>query len=223
MQEPVPESTPVPRPSDWAMLHSKLTQAWEARPDAQVPKPPVPLILGGAAFSTAAAIQQRWRDLIAWANQHGFSDVLAAHLPAPATFDVADQIAGVSADGRGWWPAHWERSDEAKPRPSPDVLASALCDLAERWPAVVGPELGLITRPLKFTGRKSRRLLVAADPTAALPPWGSWSSTAVNPGTFTELRRAVNGAIAPLVVDDISFDTAAWGEPHGNTRTTATD
>ena|SRR5712691_6605328 len=104
MQHLVSEATPVPRPADWARLHELLTQEWQARGDQAIPKPPVPLILAGAAFSTAAAIRQRWRDLVSWANEHGFAATLAANLPPPPGVDVADQIAGVSADGRGWWP-----------------------------------------------------------------------------------------------------------------------
>ena len=209
MQHLVPEATPVPWPDDWARVHELLTQAWEARGDQTIPKPPVPLILAGAAFSSAAAIRQRWRDLVSWANEHGFSRILAAQLPPPPAVDVADQIAGVSADGRGWWPEYGEQLHEPKVKPTKEALAAALAVLKRRWPEIVGLELSRITRPAGFSGRRSRRLLVSANP-AVSPPWGSWYSAASDPRSFTSFRRAVNQAIAPLEVDDVSFVTDRW-------------
>ncbi|SRR6266545_786789 len=209
MQHLIPEATPVPRPGDWAMLHELLAQAREARGDHRIPKPPVPLILAGAAFSSAAAIRQRWRDLVSWANEHGFSELLAAHLPSAPEVDVADQIAGVSANGQGWWPEYGEQVHEPKAKPTNEAIAAALAILKQRWPEIVGIDLSRITRPYKFSGRKSRRLLVSADP-AASPPWRSWYSAVADPRSFTSFRRAVNQAIAPLEVDDVSFITDRW-------------
>lgn len=205
----IPEATPVPTPGDWARLHELLRQAWEAGGSHDIPKPPVPLILAGAAFSTAAAIRQRWRDLVAWANDHGFSQLLAAHLPSPPENDVADQIAGVSADGRGWWTEYGEQVHERKVKPTKEALAAALATLKLRWPQIVG-DLSQVCRPNKFSGRKSRRLVVSANP-AANPPWGSWYSAKSDPRAFSSFRRAVNQAIAPLEVDDVSFVTDHWG------------
>lgn len=187
MKHLVPESTPVPRPSDWVMLHGLLSAAWETREDGSIPEPPVPLILAGAAFSTAAAIRQRWRDLVRWANEHGCSELLAAHLPPPADVDVADQTAGVSANGRGWWPEYGEQVHPPHSRPQKEALVAALDTLQARWPEVVGSELSRNTRPLKFTGRKSRRLVVYANPDAT-PPWGSCYLISSQPRSFTSFR-----------------------------------
>src|SRR5688572_1940656 len=123
MQTYVPEATPVPNPHDWARLHSLLTRAWAAKQDKRIPKPPVPLVLAGAAFSTAEAIRRRWRDMVAWANEHGFAPVLLAHLPPLPDGDVAEKIAGVSADGRAWWPEYGEQHHPARPKPSKQALA----------------------------------------------------------------------------------------------------
>ena len=90
----VSESTPVPRPSDWARLHQLLEVAWKSGDRSAVPEPPVPLILAGAAFSTASEIRQRWIDLVRWANSHGYADLLFANLPPPPDIDVAGRIAG---------------------------------------------------------------------------------------------------------------------------------
>jgi hypothetical protein len=58
-----------------------------------IPAPPVPLILAGAAFSTASAIRQRWNDLFDWAATHGLMATLLALLPPPPDIDVAANIA----------------------------------------------------------------------------------------------------------------------------------
>jgi hypothetical protein len=99
----LPTSIPVPLPEDWARIHSVLCEARTTSRSSHVPEPPGPLILAGAAFSKASAIRRRWVDLIQWANQYGFAEVLGAHLSPPPDFDVAEHLAGVSEDGRGWW------------------------------------------------------------------------------------------------------------------------
>jgi len=206
----VPENTPVPRPGDWTMLHGLLTEAWVARQDGRIPKPPVPLILAGAAFSTASAIRERWRELVHWANAHGFAELLAAHLPLPPDVDIAEQIAGVSADGRGWWPEYGEQVHAPAAKPDMEAVDTALSILEAQWPSIVGSELSRNTHPIRFTGRKSRRLVVRANPDAK-PPWGSWNFISKEPRSFTLFRKAINEAIAPLGVDDIAFVTDGWG------------
>ncbi len=181
--------------------------------DAGIPKPPVPLILAGAAFSTADAIRGRWRETLTWARQYGFHDLLIAELPAPPDEDVAERIAGVSADGKGWWPVWGEQIHPPKPTPTKEALVEAMSNLKRDWNAIAGDELSRITRPIDFAGRKSRRLIVSADP-AKRPPWGSWYWIEDNPRAFTAFRRAVNDAISPLEVDDITFNTNGWEVLH---------
>jgi hypothetical protein len=101
MGNPVSKTTPVPMPADWAKIQSVLERARLAVSGDTIPAPPVPLILGGAAFSTASAIRARWVELVEWANEWGFSGLLASSLPPPPDFDVAENIAGVTENGRG--------------------------------------------------------------------------------------------------------------------------
>ena len=211
MEKIVPTSTPVPMPADWAKLHAALIEAWMVKNDSNVPKPPVPLILAGAASSTASAIRGRWVELIEWANTYGFSRILSAQMPRPPQIDVADSIAGVTKDGRGWWPEYGEQYHEPKKKPSPEAVLAAIEELGKRWSAIVGAELAKHTKPLRFTGHKSRRLLVAADPGES-PPWGNWWSATKNPKAFTTFRKAINAAIDPMEVDEITFVTDRWRE-----------
>jgi hypothetical protein len=67
----------------------------------------------------------------------------------------------------------------------------------------------MVTRPVAFTGKKARRLLVQAEG-EAIPPWGGWfdrSTEEAKRRTFTRFRSAVNKAIAPHEVDHIDFVT----------------
>ena len=198
------DSTPVPKPVDWARMHSLLSKAWKEKADPTIPQPPVPLILAGAAFSKASDIRQRWKALIWWTNDHGFSEALLGALTPPPVEDIAERIAGVSEDGQGWWPTFGDQYEKPKIRPSRDSVAAALKTLHEHWPDVAGPEISPHTKPYRFSGSKSRRLVVIADEAYA-PPWGSWSFISKNPRTFTSFREAVNSAISPLAVDVITF------------------
>lgn len=98
----------------------------------------------------------------------------------------------------------WSR--EPRPIPSGDLIEAATAALCEGWARVAGPELAAVTRPLRFTGRKKRRLVVEAD-YGSPSPWGSWDRLGPEPGrrSFTALRRAVNELIAPHEVDHIEF------------------
>ncbi len=209
METEGPTKTPVPMPDDWAAIHTVLYQLWQATNDPRIPCPPVPLILGGAAFSSAATIRQRWDDLIQWASLHGFADHLAIHLPPAPIYDVAERIAGVSEDGHGWWPEYGEQFHDPKQKPSLEVMSANFESLVKNWQQIVGQELSGSTRPLKFTGRKHRRLLVSANPLAS-PPWGSWFSVYSNPRAFTAFRSVINRAISPMEVDDVTFITERW-------------
>jgi hypothetical protein len=40
--------------------------------------------------------------IINWSNKYGFSFVLLKNLPEPPNYDVAEIIAGVSTEGKGW-------------------------------------------------------------------------------------------------------------------------
>jgi hypothetical protein len=204
MSQLVPLSTPVPSPEDWARLHALMLHLWREREDPEIPKPPVPLILAGAAFSSARDIRRRWGDFICWANENALAELFLGALPPAPTEDFAERLAGVSEEGRGWWPSFGEQYHEPKKRPSKESAAAALRRLIEGWPQVAGHEIAPYTRPVCFRGSKLRRLVVFAD-VDSLPPWGSWSYIRFNPLSFTNFRKSVNVAIAPLEVDVIDF------------------
>jgi len=209
MEKNVLTEIPVPLPTDWTKIHNQLLKALMHRNDKQIPKPPVPLILAGAAFSSANDIRARWIDLINWANEYGFSSVLLKNLPKPPSYDVAESIAGVSPDGKGWWPEIGEQFHPSKQKPRKETILATLNRLKIEWKEIVGVEIGRETSPKKFTGKKARRLVVVANPDFS-PPWGSWYSVSKNPDAFSKFRKTINKAISPMEVDDIDFNTESW-------------
>lgn len=103
---------------------------------------------------------------------------------------------------------------DPKPVVSEDRTAEAIKTLAANWQKIAGQDLCHVTRPLAFTGDKSRRLLVYAEPSAKAP-WGSWAELSFGPERreFSRFRSAINAAIEPLFVDHIDF---VHDEPVGN-------
>jgi hypothetical protein len=100
---------------------------------------------------------------------------------------------------------------DSKQRPAPEDLARHLDSLSACWTDIAGPALTAITRPVAFTGKKGRRLLVHAEETAR-PPWGGWSHLSGEEAqrrTFTRFRSAINQAIAPHEVDHVDFVAAS--------------
>jgi hypothetical protein len=97
---------------------------------------------------------------------------------------------------------------EPKERPSDEKIDLALRKLKAFWLQVAGTELAKNTEPMRFSGKKQRRLVVKANPDYQ-PPWGRWDSLSWgNRRSFTQLRQTVNYLIAPLVVDHIDFDVS---------------
>ena len=95
---------PVPLPGEWTKIYQELVQLRKQRNDPSIPEPPTPLILAGAAFSTASEIRNRWSKLIEWANQYGFVEEMKNLIPPSPDFDVAEKIAGISKKSdRYWW------------------------------------------------------------------------------------------------------------------------
>jgi hypothetical protein len=177
-------------------------ELWEMLPGRRVgsgSEPPLPLILG--AWDSPALLKiLRLQEHIRYAEAHGCLRAVDRYLRGLAESDWEHLGRNLGV------PIFSQRSFEPKVTPSRHQIESALRLLKERWETVVGPELARITKPLGFTGRKLRRLVVQAD-TYSSPPWGSWNRLERDERrrAFTRFRSSVNEAIRPLVVDHIDF------------------
>lgn len=67
-----------PLPDVWAAVHGRLHEAWRKGPDKAAPRPPLPLILGGWAYSSHAEKRERWVETVRWADRYGCSRLIPA-------------------------------------------------------------------------------------------------------------------------------------------------
>jgi len=192
-----------PLPIHWNRIFSRLCAAATAS-GRDVPEPPVPLILAGWAYSNDVDKQRRWRDTVSWAERWGFTRIIADEITPEMMYRVSSPTTYQVGPLGGPMYLPWDF--DLKPTVSREQADRAIEILRDQWPEIAGPDLCEITRPLRFTGAKKRRLVVDADHTKT-PPWGTWTrlGRGVERRAFTRFRAAVNAAIAPLMVDHIDF------------------
>jgi len=191
-----------PQPRAWVAVHAQLRHAWERDRGSSDP-PPVPLVLGGWTYSNDVEKLARWTETIEWAARNGYAALVADI--SEADWYAVDELSSYAIGPLGG-PCYLPWSFELKTAPSHEACANALQSLNCTWKELVGPELAHRTAPLAFTGKKRRRLLVAADYNW-MPPWGTWGELASGESRreFTRLRLSVNTLIQPLHVDHIDF------------------
>lgn len=168
------------------------------------------MILAGWAYTNDVEKMRRWAETVAWANNNGCADLVEA--PGD-DFYYADEPRNYAVGPLGG-PMYRPWDFEAKHRPAANQIAECLKTLVSHWQEIVAPQLACVSRPLRFTGAKARRLLVWADNNARAP-WGGWSyRSAVQSErrTFTCFRASINKAIAPHHVDHIDFITDGLAE-----------
>lgn len=200
-----------PKRMVWSKLFRQL-ERHSRREDC--PPPPTPLILSGWAFSNDIEKKQRWEETVEWASAHGCAHLLEA-LSDSDFYEVTVPTAYTIGPGGG--PLFLPWSSEPKQRPPSTETERLLSQLRTDWSRVVGEALATVTRPVRFTGLKRRRLLVWVLPDARAP-WGTWStlsSSETERREFTRFREAVNQAIAPRKVDHIEFTSDPPGAVEG--------
>lgn len=192
-------------PMSWIRAHQLLMSAWE-RDGRHGKPPPTPLILSGWAYTNDMDKAMRWKETVQWAKENGYS-----HLIPEFTEEEKYLVAVMTTYDIGplGGPMYLPWSFSPKEKPSNEALRQAMMTLKEQWESIVGSALSSITSPICFTGAKKRRLLVQVDGSKK-PPWGEWNRLVPDHRrrTFTVLRKAVNEAIAPLMVDHIDFITS---------------
>jgi len=138
-----------------------------------------------------------------WASANGCAGIVEGI--SDQDFYQVEKLSNYSVGPMGG-PCYRPWDFEAKIRPPEAELAKHLEYLCAHWGDVAGSSLASITQPLALTGKKARRFLVCAEPTA-IPPWGGWTYRSPDEAkrrTFTRFRSAVNTAIAPHEVDHIA-------------------
>jgi hypothetical protein len=145
----------------------------------------------------------RWQETVEWATHHGLDFLLPS---TTAGFYVVSELYG-GLVGPSGGPMHLPWRYEPSTRPSNGELREAFARLVRGWSGLEPSEVVEVTRPLRFTGRKARRLEVAVAEAASDPPWGTWSSLSTGPERreFTRLRAGINQCIEPHFVDHVGF------------------
>lgn len=189
-----------PKPIYWSEIFQVLKKAWER--DGQIGLgPPVPLILNGWAFTNDVQKNQRWEETVEWAQTNGYSKLIP-ELSNGQKYQVNEMTSYLGPYGDTMYP--WDF--EPKQIPSKEEVEKALGTLRDNWEKVVGANLAKISTPIRFTGRKRRRLVVLVDANTQ-PPWGTWQERLyAQKFAFTEFRKAINDAILPHMVDHIDFE-----------------
>lgn len=190
-----------PQPIVWAEIYQNLLNVWKmlVAHGPTIPEPPIPLILSGWIFSNDFDKKIRWEEMNHWAKIYGVSGSIP-ELKPDAWYTV------VKLDDSNPNPyRNWNYKEKAKPS------QKEIRDLFERieltWETIVGEDYAEITWPLRFTGKKFRRLLIVADKNV-VPPWGTWNSLSKIESerrTFTDFRKRINSAIQTHEVDHIDF------------------
>lgn len=188
-----------PLPMPWNRVYKALCRHAE---ELACDQPPKPLILAGGIYSNDTEKAERWREFQSWAKAKDCPELVA--LPQSDLF-ITDEPTTQSIGPMGD-PMYLPWSWTAKPCPTKVQLETSLQDLISKWDEI-SPEVSKCTKPLRFTGKKKRALLVLADQSQS-PPWGDWDSLSRQEGkraTFRQFRASVNKVIAPHMVDHIIF------------------
>jgi hypothetical protein len=192
-----------PQPMTWHRVFQSLLEHAREQP-CDPPAPPTPLILAGWAYSNDVEKRDRWNATEQWSIANGCSHLVQGLSGEDFYFTSAPTSYVVGPMGGPMYRA-WDH--EAKPRPDPQALAGHLLALRTQRHEIADAGLASVTRPLRFTGARGRRLLVQHD-VGASPPWGGWkhfSCVEKERRTFTAFRKRMNGMIVPHEVDHIDF------------------
>jgi hypothetical protein len=194
-----------PNPIPWKQAFERLTTHAKCRRCTPA-SPPTPLILAGWAYTNDEQKMRRWIETLAWANANGCAEMVN-EIP-DADFYFVDNPSKYAIGPLGG-PMYRRWDFDAKDRPSPETLDRYLETLVCGWTEIIREELGRVTRPLAFAGKKARRLVVYAD-SKVRPSWGEWhrlSHLESERRAFTVFRSAINKAIAPHEIDHADFTT----------------
>lgn len=192
-----------PQSQKWYEIHEALKSAW-IKSGKRAPRPPVPLILSGWSYSNDVQKKARWEETLNWANRFRF-ERLIPELAAEDSYFVDEPTDHRINPMGGMMLLEWNA--EKRRTQSVEEINQAINKLKENWNNIVGTDLATVTFPIRFTGKRRRRLLVSAD-SSVNPKWGTWferSTFRHEREEFTCFRKAVNRAIYPLEVDHIDF------------------
>jgi hypothetical protein len=192
-----------PNPNRWGRIFSNLQRYADVN-NCHPPHPPKPLILSGWIYSNDLERKTRWEETVQWASTNNCLDLVEG-IHDSDFYEVEELTTHQIGPLGGPMYLPWDY--EEKDLPAQGDIDSYLDRLISNWESIVGKELSRMTKPLMFTGKKARRLLVSYQESFD-PPWGGWSHLSdieSERRSFTDFRAAINRAISPHEVDHIEF------------------
>lgn len=192
-----------PLPIIWDQVYKQLLSQWELGGKNGI-KPPIPLILGGWNYSNDNEKMIRWHQTVEWANNYNMNNLVDAI--NEQDFYFIDNITKYRIGPMGG-PMYLDWSFIPKQRLSEEIMKIKLDLLKKSWEIIVGKELGSITLPVEFTGKKGRRLVVKVS-NSLDSPWGGWDWRYKDKDKryeFTIFRKRINEQISPHMVDHVEF------------------
>lgn len=187
-----------PMPLPWHEIYKKLNWYWNCQLQKKGNPPPTPLILSGWIFSNDFDKKHSWEKTMHWASENKCLELIPILKKEEIYF--VDKLSS-------YRPYEFlVRNEDPCLKPSDIDIKQYLEKLLQGWANILDVDFGKYTTPLKFSGKKMRRLYVLYD-SGYTAPWGSWTNHLANgsPSKFTELRKKVNSIIAPHHVDYIGF------------------
>lgn len=192
-----------PIASEWAKVHSDLIEYSRAKV-CLPPEPPKPLILAGWSYSDDIDKKNRWQETVDWAVGNGCSE-LALAVPDELFYRTSNPTSYTVGPMGG--PMYLPWNFEARSRPSTELLESSMASLKADWPLIFEGKFSVHLEPVRFTGKKFRRLVINIID-EAVAPWGDWYRLPYSDAErrkFTMLRKAINLSIFPHEVDHVDF------------------
>jgi hypothetical protein len=184
-----------PQPNKWYEIF-QILKAYAVKELGANNLPPMALVLSGWTMSNDYDKQLRWEETLKWAEKNNVLHLIPV-LKEEEKYYVSELDS--------FRPYEFHTFDK-KYKPTLDEIKTAVQNLEKNWETIWDVEFGINTKPILFSGKKSRSLLVSYKSNYS-PPWGSWTNHLANgrPSKFTELRLKVNEIIKPVMVDHIIF------------------
>jgi hypothetical protein len=200
MVSPKPKDASIfvcPMPRVWVRIHTQLKEYWQKN-NCMGSEPPKPLFLSAWSFSSDIDKQECWEATIQWAKDRDLAE--SCIISEEQGYYVHE--LNTHRYGENW---NLEPQDPAQ-KPDHELITEKLAKLKDDWNSIAGIEIAAHTRPVRFSGKKRRRLVISKDESDFNPPWGSWwTIKSHRKEAFSLFRRAVNKAIDPHHIDHIDF------------------
>ena len=160
--------------------------------------------MAGWNFSDDFEKHHRWESTVNWAEKYGGKELISALEDGDYyCVDILTRAAHLGYD--------WGEISPAATKPTKNDLVIFFRIIETHWDRIAGKD-SKFTRPIKFSGKKSRSLTIEYN-TDALPSWGTWGN---DPGgyhkqqfsdrtAFSTLRKNINNSIHPHKIDHIVF------------------